>query len=280
VLSSSKEGWVEGEIKNLRNKRERLATSSGGTKAGWSAGQLAGRKETAASRIEELSRAASPAQAVASLKSELQSVGAGGIRGGSAIAALRPEREKKAKTLASLKSEEATIEASLSSGKVDDGRIEALRTRKSQVEDEIAALEQLASPAAAAAVEGAKNADPEEIRATAARLMKPCLKCHVENGIGLQATSPARDVLGMSTFTHAPHLKQAACMDCHSSILDSEKAGEAHFAGLDKCRDCHRWGGTEARCGTCHLYHPGPAAGAAPLVASLPVSETPAEGER
>jgi hypothetical protein len=57
-------------------------------------------------------------------------------------------------------------------------------------------------------------------------------------------------------FTHKPHLLQAKCETCHTTIAASKEALDANVPGIANCQSCHNSSQARADCVSCHTYHP------------------------
>ena len=99
--------------------------------------------------------------------------------------------------------------------------------------------------------------DPQGARASLSALLAPCLKCHepADTGSLARVTAP-RSELRHSIFNHAPHVLQADCQSCHSTIATSHTAHDVNVPSVATCRTCHGPSRASAGCGTCHRYHP------------------------
>jgi hypothetical protein len=86
-------------------------------------------------------------------------------------------------------------------------------------------------------------------------LAGPCVKCHIMKGAAMDRVVAARPVMFRARFVHQPHLLQADCLRCHDGIEKSKLSQDINFRGVESCRECHRAGGVQQECQTCHLYH-------------------------
>jgi len=270
VLDSRTEPWAREESERLRVKRNALAARSDQPSPGWAAGTLGERRSELGSMIDALAKAGAPANQVAELRRQLSSLAAPQPgSGGSEVASLRADRDSRARALDSAKREVARLKATLDQPSADPRQTADLDLRRSQIEGEIHALEDLSkapAPALAASI------DPAEAAKTIDIILKPCLKCHVEVNHAIRKTELAQSVLPAATFTHKPHVRETACLDCHGKVAESEDAADLSLTGVATCRNCHKAGGPSDSCRTCHRYHP---SGSEGLLASARVPGGP-----
>jgi len=251
LLDARPEGWAHDEAARLRARRDTLAPRVGQPSSGLSGSAFTERRAALSSMIDALGRSGATAPETADLKKELASIGAPSGGGGSEIAALRADRDRKARALAAAKDEAARLTAQ-AGAPASAPPTQDLDARRLQVEGEIHALEDLQqAPSAAAA-----GVDPEEAGKTIDKLVKPCLKCHLEVNHAIARTAAARSLLPAATFNHKAHVREAACVDCHGRIVASEEASDVSLDGIAKCQSCHKWRGPSDTCRSCHRYHP------------------------
>jgi pSer/pThr/pTyr-binding forkhead associated (FHA) protein len=85
-----------------------------------------------------------------------------------------------------------------------------------------------------------------------------CVKCHKLDGDGdatriVPTAVPSRWLIH-SFFNHEKHLV-VSCIECHDTVMKSEKTSDVNLPGVASCRTCHRAGGAGTTCTMCHLYH-------------------------
>ncbi|MEL0079604.1 MAG: cytochrome c3 family protein [Rhodospirillales bacterium] len=105
-----------------------------------------------------------------------------------------------------------------------------------------------------------------------------CFKCHVAPVSDPSLTTvtwkiPSQDLRPFTEFNHTPHLNVlnvgSGCATCHQGVETSkttsgeEKNSPSHpkeFGPIKKsvCSDCHKEGGVQQTCVTCHQYHTEP----------------------
>ncbi|MFZ8899646.1 MAG: cytochrome c3 family protein, partial [Alphaproteobacteria bacterium] len=105
-----------------------------------------------------------------------------------------------------------------------------------------------------------------------------CFKCHVAPDSESRSTTvtwkiPSEDLRPFTEFNHTPHLNVlnvgSGCVTCHQGLEATEdtnaerKNSSSHpkeFGPIKKsvCSDCHREGGVQQTCVTCHQYHSDP----------------------
>jgi hypothetical protein len=87
-------------------------------------------------------------------------------------------------------------------------------------------------------------------------LAGPCLTCHVlQNGIEFAAVNVDMRRMPRAQFTHAPHVIQAECDTCHTSIATSTASTDRNTPGIATCQTCHSTGKAPSGCTVCHRYH-------------------------
>ena len=101
-----------------------------------------------------------------------------------------------------------------------------------------------------------------------------CFKCHVAPDLksNLAAVTwkiPRKDLRPFTEFNHTPHLNVlnvgSGCATCHQQIEKPANQSKSiatnsfakEFKSITKsvCADCHKDGGVQQACGTCHQYH-------------------------
>ncbi len=254
LLSSRSQAWAQEEASRLRAKRDALALRAGRGGGAWSPAGLSAHRSDLVAMMDTLARAGAPAAQVSALRRELDAISAPSASG-PGVASLRAERDARARQIAAARQEVQRLRGLLEQQPANaSAETEDLDLRRSQIEAEIQALEQVSrSPAPAPAPAG----DAQEVEKTLSKMLKPCLKCHVQVNYGIGKTAAARSVMPGAAFTHRPHVQQAGCLDCHARILVSEDSADISLDGIAKCQGCHKWGGSGDDCRTCHVYHPG-----------------------
>ena len=125
-------------------------------------------------------------------------------------------------------------------------------------------LRTLGARAAALDLQGATvpGLDPSRGSSALKGLLGACLSCHRLNTdeTALLPVAASRPTLTSATFTHKPHLLQARCETCHSSIATSKAGIDSNLAPVATCQGCHNSSQARADCGSCHRYHPRSAA--------------------
>jgi hypothetical protein len=170
-------------------------------------------------------------------------------------AGLERQRAQTAKTLARLRLElelladnEGAASPAIAAPARDRGDIErTMMTLKAR----LATLEGGPRPGAALTPE-----DLETRKVALESLLTPCLKCHELRGPRFAPVTIAQSVMPNSVFSHAPHVIQAKCETCHTTILKSKKAADINEPGLATCQTCHKPSQSRSDCETCHVYHP------------------------
>jgi hypothetical protein len=142
-----------------------------------------------------------------------------------------------------------SLAARLSEERALESAIAATRTRLAALTDRLSATALLPE-------ERARRTDAILSLAT------PCLMCHVlQDGRELAPIDVDARRFGRASFTHAPHVIQVGCENCHDTIANSTKATDVNTPGLDTCRKCHATGRAPFACLVCHRYHPSPDVG-------------------
>jgi c(7)-type cytochrome triheme protein len=95
-------------------------------------------------------------------------------------------------------------------------------------------------------------------RAALHGLLDACVKCHRLNDdeTALRPVAPSQALLTSAVFTHKPHLLQAKCETCHTTIATSKAGVDANVPGIANCQGCHNASQARADCVACHEYHP------------------------
>jgi hypothetical protein len=98
-------------------------------------------------------------------------------------------------------------------------------------------------------------ASADEALAAITSLAGPCLKCHELDGARLLPVAQHR-ALPAATFSHKPHVLQAACVSCHQNATTSKLSSDVLLPAISSCESCHAPGKVRSDCVTCHTYHP------------------------
>jgi hypothetical protein len=222
---------------------------------GWSPEALARRRADFAGTLDALARTGAPQSQIAALRRDLDGIAPAGA-GASGVSALRSQLDSRERALAAAKEESERLQSRIQEpAGAASSDVASLEQRRAQIEGEIHALADLPRAPAAAPT---SSVDPEEAAKTLEKILKPCLKCHLEANHTIGRTAVARSVLPAAIFNHKPHLQQATCLECHGKISASEESTDLSLDGISKCQTCHRWRAAASTCQTCHRYHPRP----------------------
>ena len=95
-------------------------------------------------------------------------------------------------------------------------------------------------------------------KATLRGLLGACLQCHRLNAdeTGMRRTSLPGPVMADATYSHKPHILQAQCETCHTTVQISRSGTDANMPGVAVCQTCHTPSQAKAGCNECHTYHP------------------------
>jgi len=255
AVGARPEPWAKEEAERLRAKKALIAPRAQLPSPAWPSDVLGRRRAEISGMLDALTRGGADKSQIAALRRDLDGIApASGPASGAS--ALRSQLDARERALASAKQESERLQALLQqpSGAASADAA-SLDQRRAQIEAEIHALEDLPHAPAAG---GATSLDPEEAAKTIEKMLKPCMKCHLEANHTIGRTAAARSVLPAATFNHKPHLQQATCTECHGKISASEEAADLSLDGISKCQSCHKWRAASNACQTCHRYHPEP----------------------
>jgi hypothetical protein len=89
-------------------------------------------------------------------------------------------------------------------------------------------------------------------------LLGACLQCHRLNAdeTRLRPTSLPLPVMPDAKYSHKPHILQAQCETCHTTVQVSRSGTDANMPGVATCQSCHTPSQAKAGCSECHTYHP------------------------
>jgi hypothetical protein len=98
--------------------------------------------------------------------------------------------------------------------------------------------------------------EKEKRLAAVVAMTSACVKCHIYDGVLMQAVNAAKPVLDRARFNHLPHVQQKGCEFCHGMVVKSTKAENVNLPGIVNCQGCHRPSRSRDDCAECHRYHP------------------------
>ncbi len=110
-----------------------------------------------------------------------------------------------------------------------------------------------------ALAESPANAQRQAIRKALISQIGACMKCHIAER--WRPASRTDFLLGYNrAFRHDTHLSalapEADCGHCHQPVTDEGAPWHGYETyDLAICVSCHRPGGADDRCLTCHTYH-------------------------
>jgi len=94
-------------------------------------------------------------------------------------------------------------------------------------------------------------------KSTLRGLLGACLQCHRLNAdeTAMRQTSLPAPVMPDATYSHKPHILQAQCETCHTTVQVSRSGTDANMPGVAVCQTCHTPSQAKAGCNECHTYH-------------------------